>query len=126
MLQSHHPRRHVNSFKYAVRGLKHAIKYEANFRIEVLIAILALSLGFYFQINLIEWLILSLALGALISAELLNTVIEEFIDHLIHEHHEGVRVIKDLCAGYVLVVSLSVLVVLLLVFVPRVYSLLVL
>jgi undecaprenol kinase len=123
-LQSHHPRRHLNSFKYAVRGIIHAIKFEANFRVEVGIGIAAVFFAVYFKVSSLDWLFLTLAIGMLLSAELINTVVEEFIDHLIHEHHEGVRVIKDLCAGFVLIVALSMLCVLVFIFGPKVYPLL--
>ena len=84
---------------------------EANFRVEVVIASFFVSMGLLFGITLLEWALLILALGFLLSAEIMNTLIEEFMDHLIKEHHEGVRVIKDLSAAYVLTASITSLLV---------------
>jgi len=85
--------------------------HEANFRIEVVIASFFVSMGLLLGIKLFEWAVLVLALGFMLSAEIMNTVIEEFMDHLIQEHHEGVRVIKDLSAAFVLTASITALLV---------------
>lgn len=120
LISSHHPRRHLNSFKHALRGIYHATANEANFRIQLAIVCVSVIAGFYYHIQLVEWISLVVVCGMLLSAELINTAIEEFIDHLIHEHHEGARVIKDLSAGYVLTTAFCALAVFLLVFVPKI------
>ena len=111
LIKSHHPTRHIKSFKYAFKGFFHALMNEANFRVEVVIASFFVSMGLLFGITLLEWALLILALGFLLAAEIMNTLIEEFMDHLIKEHHEGVRVIKDLSAAYVLTASITSLLV---------------
>ena len=120
-LKSHHPRRHANSFKYASKGIIHALRYEANFRVEAVFAVISISLGVVYNISVLEWILTTIVLGMLISAELVNTLVEEFIDHLIKEHNEGARIIKDLAAGYVLSVSICVFIVLCLIFLPKIY-----
>lgn len=122
LIASHHPRRHLNSFKYALRGIYHATANEANFRIQLAVVVVTVAAGFFYKIQLMEWLALVVVSGMLLSAELINTAIEEFIDHLIHEHHEGARVIKDLSAGYVLTTALCALAVFLLVFLPKIVA----
>jgi diacylglycerol kinase len=107
LLKSHHPIRHVKSFKYAFQGLAHVVVNEANFRVQIVIVAFFVCSGFYFHISSLEWAVLILSLGLLLSAEVLNTVVEEFIDHLIKEHNEAARVIKDLSAGYVLITALT-------------------
>jgi len=116
MLKSHHPRRRVESFKYAFKGLFHALLNEANFRIQVVIVILSVLLGFYFKIEYVEWAILTLSMGFLLTAEMINTVIEEFIDHLIQKEHPGAKIIKDLGAGFVLVSGITAAIILFLIF----------
>ncbi|KKS14800.1 MAG: Diacylglycerol kinase [candidate division WWE3 bacterium GW2011_GWB1_41_6] len=53
-----------------------------------------------------------------------NTVVEELIDQLIKEYHEGVRIIKDLSAGFVLTTSITTLAILILIFGDRIFSVL--
>jgi len=120
IISSHHPKRQLKSFKYAMRGIVHATINEANFRTQLAIVLVSIIAGFYYRIQLLEWIALVVVGGMLLSAELINTAIEEFIDHLIHEHHEGARVIKDLSAGYVLTTAICTLAVFLLVFVPKI------
>lgn len=108
ILNSHHPVRHVKSFKYAFKGIFHALLNEANFRVQVITAIVSVILGVYFNITNVEWGLLIVSMGFLLSAEMVNTVVEEFIDHLISSHNEGARIIKDLSAGFVLVTAITV------------------
>jgi len=116
IVASHHPLRHAGSLKFALKGIWHAFLNEPNFRVQIIITLVAGFLGFRFNISAIEWALLVLAMGSLLSAEIINTVIEEFMDHLIKEHHEGARIIKDLSAGFVLTTSLMTLTILLLIF----------
>ena len=44
-------------------------------------------------------------MGLLLSAEMINTLVEEFIDNLIKDEHEGAKIIKDVAAGFVLQVD---------------------
>lgn len=116
IIKSHHPRRHVKSFKHAFDGIFHALLNEANFRIQVFIAVIAVFLAFYFKIGTAEWGILLISLGGLLSAEMLNTVVEELMDFFVNEENAAVKVIKDLAAGFVLVNALSTFVILILIF----------
>ena len=116
ILKSHHPVRHVKSFKYAFEGVFHALLNEGNFRVQVVIATVATYLGFYFNIDHTEWALLVLSMGFLLSAELINTVVEEVIDNLITEQHLGAKIIKDVSAGYVLISAITSLLILILIF----------
>lgn len=115
-LKSHHPRRRADSFKYAFEGVFHALLNEPNFRIQLIIVLVATFLGFHFGITTTEWSILTLSLGLLLFAEMVNTVIEEFIDYLIPEKNGSAKIIKDLSAGFVLIMAITSLIILLLTF----------
>ncbi len=119
MLQTHHPIRHANSFRFAFKGLFHALVNEANFRVQVVLTALLAFLGYKFQISNLEWAVLIITSGFLLSAEMVNTVVEEFIDHLIKEQHEGARIIKDLSAGFVLTAAITTMLIATLIFAPR-------
>jgi len=123
ILKSHHPARQAKSFKYAASGIFHTLINEPNFRIQVLIVFIAVFLGLHFNISNIEWGLLTLSMGLLLAAELLNTVVEEFIDKLIPDQDDGARIIKDVSAGFVLITALTGLVILFLIFGGRLLSL---
>ena len=120
ILNSHHPMRHVKSFHYAFLGIIHAMLNEPNFRVQLLIAIISLILGIHFKISNIEWGLLTLSMGSLLSAELVNTVVEEFLDHLIKEYHEEAKIIKDVAAGFVLITAITALIIFILIFSHRI------
>jgi len=118
IFKSHHPVRHAKSFKYAFEGIFHALINEPNFRVQLVIVTLAIIFGKKFGISNTEWGLLAISLGSLLSAEMVNTVVEEVLDHfyLKEEENIAVKVIKDLSAGFVLITSITVLIILILVF----------
>lgn len=115
-IKSHHPRRRAESFKYAFSGVIHALLNEPNFRIQVVIVIFSTILGFYFSIGTTEWGLLILTMGLLLFAEMVNTVVEEFMDYLIPDRNNGAKIIKDLSAGFVLIMAFTSLAILFLIF----------
>lgn len=119
LFKSHHPVRHAKSFKYAFSGILHVLFNEANFRVQVVIVVFAIILGLHFNISNAEWSLITLGMGMLLSAELINTVVEEFIDHLIKEYHEGAKIIKDMSAGFVLIMGITNLIVFAFIFGPH-------
>lgn len=92
---------------------------EPNFRIQVVVVVFAIILGLHFNISNIEWGLLILSMGALLAAEMTNTVVEELIDALIKEYHDGAKIIKDLSAGFVLTTAVTTLAILFLIFAHR-------
>ncbi len=116
---SHHPRRHAKSFKYAFAGLAHTLINEPNFRVQLVISVATIFFGLKYQISYIEWGLLIISDGLMLSAEMINTVVENFIDVLIPERNDGARIIKDVSAGFVLISALVLLFVFLLIFYPR-------
>jgi len=55
------------------------------------------------------WALASLASGAVVSTELMNTAVEHLADHLHPEIHPSIRVVKDCAAAAVLVAVLGAL-----------------
>jgi len=121
IFKSHHPIRHARSFKHAFEGIFHALLHEANFRVQAVIVILSVVSGIYFKITNTEWGLLIISMGFLLAAELLNTVVEEFIDHVIKEYDEGAKIIKDMAAGFVLITAFVTAAIIYLVFWGKVF-----
>lgn len=116
ILRAHHPKKTIKSFGYAFSGVFHTLLNEANFRIQLLFVLAVIFFGAKFQIELIEWAVLITSLSVLLSAEMINTVVEHFIDVLIKEYHEGAGVIKDISSGFVLISGVSTLLITILIF----------
>ncbi len=119
IVSSHSPKKHIKRFGYALNGLFHVILNEANFRVH-LVATLVVSAGaYYLKFSYFEWLILILTIGFVLVTEMINSLTEELVDHLVKEHHEGVRIIKDVAAASVLVSVIISLFIGSLLFIPK-------
>jgi diacylglycerol kinase (ATP) len=55
------------------------------------------------------WGLMVLTVMAVMAAELLNTAVEQLIDHLHPEQHKSIRIVKDCAAGAVLLTSIGAL-----------------
>lgn len=92
-----------DAFAYAGSGIAHAFKTGRNFRIEVFCAAVVLTAARAFQISEMQWLIILINIGIVLSAELFNTAIEQLCNAFTAEFHTGVKIIKDAAAAAVLV-----------------------
>ena len=90
------------SVGYAIKGVIQAFKTERNFRVQLVIGIVVIISGFYFQITNAEWIALLLTSGIVISLELVNTAIEGLVDLISRERHPIAGRVKDIAAGAVL------------------------
>ena len=113
----------INSFKYAFSGIASAFKTERNMKIHVLAVVLVTLAGFLFKISKMEWIICIILFGMVISLELANTAIETTVDLAMPERNEKAKLAKDISAGAVLVCAFVSVIVGLMIFVPKIYEL---
>ena len=110
------------SFSYAIEGIVYSYKKGTHFKIHIIAVILVTLLGFIFQINMTEWLVIILISSAVIAAEAINTAIEETCDVLHPEHHPGAKLAKHCAAGGVLILSIAAILIGLIIFIPQIFS----
>jgi len=92
------------SFKYAWAGLSYALYTQRNFRVHLLIATLAVSLGLGLHLSSIEMAIIVLTTSIVLTMELLNTALEAVVDLTVQQtYHELAKIAKDCAAGAVLI-----------------------
>ena len=97
--------------RFALAGLAAAWRSESSFRIQAVCSVLLLPALLVLRPPLL-WCALCLIMAALVmAAELLNTAIEHFIDHLHPDLHPAVKTAKDCAAAAVLVLSTCALLV---------------
>ncbi|MCX7928785.1 MAG: diacylglycerol kinase family protein [Patescibacteria group bacterium] len=113
----------IKSFGYAFEGIKTAMKNEPNFRIHLAIALIILSVGFFFNLSAIEWIILAFTIFYVITMELLNTVIEAVVDLISPKYNPQAKIAKDVAAAGVLVASILSVIVGLILFTPKIANL---
>lgn len=108
----------LKSFYYASRGIGIAWRYEQSFRIQVVATCVVLGLMVWFKVVLWQAIALLLLIIFVLTLELINSILERFVDVFKPRIHPMVEEIKDLMAGAVLIASLGALVVGLLIFIP--------
>ena len=113
----------IKSFGYAFNGLKILFIEEHNARIHLIAGVLVLIVGIYLNISKLEWIAVTLAIGLVITVEIINSVIENMADFVSPEWHNMIKKIKDLSAAGVLVSSITALIIGLIVFLPKIVSL---
>jgi len=112
-------KKRLQSFGYAGRGIRLVFSSEANMKIHIIIAVLVVICGFFFNINVSEWIYCLLCIGLVFSAEMINTAIENVVDLASPEHHELAGKAKDIAAGAVLICAIISVIIGLLIFVPK-------
>ena len=110
------------SFGHALSGLGSAIRSERNLRIELAIGALALGLSAYAGITRAEWAVILLTIGAVVSAEIANTVVEMLVDLVSPERNELAGAAKDAAASVVLLLAAISVAVGLLILGPPLYA----
>ncbi|MBQ3055232.1 MAG: diacylglycerol kinase family protein [Oscillospiraceae bacterium] len=92
----------LNSFRYAVSGILHAIKSERNLRIHLCMMGYVLFFAWFGEVSSRQIPILFVCFGMVLTAELINTAIEQICDLVQPDKHPAVKIIKDIAAGAVL------------------------
>lgn len=111
----------IKSFHYAIDGIAFSFLKGTHFKIHTAAVILVTILGIIYSISLTEWLIIILISSAVISAEAMNTAIEEACDVLHPEHHPGAKLAKHCAAGAVLILSIAAVIIGLIIFLPKIF-----
>lgn len=109
----------LDSFKFAFSGIKQALKKERNLKLHFLAAFLAVFFGFVFGLSKLEWLVIILLIGVVISAELFNSAIESLGDLLKEKlklSYQETTFIRNASASAVLVMAIVALLIGLIVF----------
>ena len=117
-------KRFFKSFTYAFTGIKTATGTEQNFLFDAIFATLTIILGFILKLSTIEFAIVLLAIGLVISLELINTAVEYTIDMAMPEIHPLAKAAKDISSGAVLVSAIMAFIVGLIIYLPKVIDLL--
>lgn len=93
-----------------MHGLKTVWKEERNFKIQVLVGILALIAAYVTGFAPWEWIFLILIIALVLMGEIVNTAVEDICNKIEPKKDPVIGKIKDIMAGYVLISSIAALV----------------
>ena len=99
--------RRLHSFRYAFGGLRLLLGAEVNMRIHSVATVAVIGAGIWRGLSTERWALLVLAIGAVWTAEALNTALERLADLCSGgKYHPLVKVIKDVAAAAVLIAAM--------------------
>ena len=110
----------IKSFAYALQGLKICFISELNFRIHTVLAIIAIAFAIVFNVSIFEWMAISFCIAFVIAMEMLNTAIEKLCDVVHQDVHPGIKKVKDIAAGAVLVSAIFSFITGAIIFLPKI------
>ena len=114
----------AQSFKHAFNGIFILLIEERNARIQLLLAIAALIMGYFLRISPNEWIIVCLLIGLVLAMEAINSAIENLADFACNKRiEESIKKTKDLSAAAVLFSAIAALIAGLIIFLPKLLSL---
>jgi len=86
----------------ALCGIKQVWHTQVNFKIHIIMSLLATILGFTLSISILEWALLTLVIFIVLITETLNTVCETQINLVSPTYHPLAKQSKDIASGAVL------------------------
>ena len=101
----------LKSLSCAAVGLLTPFVAERNMRIHFSFANLIMIFAYFFGLSRTEWAVLVLTVSAVITAELINTAVENAVDTAVRDFSPTAKAAKDIAAGAVLftaIVSVAV------------------
>lgn len=117
-------RRFLDSFADAWRGVVYTFRHEQNFRIQIVCGIAVIALMYILGLRKHEQLVIYLLVLLILVLELVNTIIEKFLDLLKPRLHGQVAVIKDVMAAAVFIAAVGSVIIGGIIFVPYIVELL--
>ena len=113
----------LRSIKFAIRGMWLLMTTEDSIKAQLFFAVLAIVLGFFFNISSIEWMFQFLVIGLVLVAESLNTAVEKVADFIHPDYHKKIGFIKDISAGAPSFAAITSLIIAGIIYVPKIMEL---
>lgn len=104
---------------YAAKGVYLLIKNEPSIQVQIIATIGVTIAGFVFNITNYEWMIQIFAIGLVLTAEGLNTAIEEIANFVHPNFHDKIGYIKDVAAGAVFFAAIIAVIIACIIYFPK-------
>ncbi len=108
----------IQSFRVGFLGIKIIFQREQVFKIMLFIAILVVIAMIYFDLSLIQKIVLLTLIFFVLMLELINSAIERVLDFVCPDINHKVKEIKDIMAGLVLFACFGTVLLGILIFLP--------
>lgn len=100
----------VGKFRVAVTGIIYAVRHQNSFRVHLPVAVTVVAVSLWLHLEPWRWIAVIVSIALVISAELLNSAIEEIVAVVHPEFDQRIGRALDAGAGAVLVASIGAIV----------------
>lgn len=98
-------RQWLKSANFAIEGILHGARTQRHLRYHFISAAAVLIVSYVLGVTRLEFILLSLAVILVLSAEMLNSAVEAVVDLLSPDYTEKARIAKDIAAGAVFITA---------------------
>lgn len=117
------PKSIMGTIKNSLSGFRYYAMDGKSIIIYIFCAILEIVMGFIFNINGLEWILIICILGIILSTELVNTAIEKTCDAITKEYKSLIKVAKDCGSAATFVIFTVALILNIIIFYPKIVGL---
>lgn len=109
----------LDKFADAFRGVKLGVRGQSSFFAHFFIAVLVIATGIVFSVTRVEWCLLILCIGSVLTAEMFNSALESLSRAISDEYDVHLGNALDIGSAAVLIISIAAAAVGLIIFVNR-------
>ena len=113
-------RKFTSSVRDCINGFKFININEDNFKREILLGIIALLISYILKISKLEFIIIIIMIGLVLTCEVINTAIERLVDLVSPSYNKIAGEVKDIMAFSVFLMCIISLIVGVIIFVPKI------
>ncbi|MES2330876.1 MAG: diacylglycerol kinase family protein [Bacteroidota bacterium] len=114
----------LSAFRHAFNGLFYFLRHDRNGKIHFVACFFVTLAGVYFHASPSEWSILLICFSLVISFEMCNHALENLCNVVHADHHPLIKTVKDVAAAAVLWSAIISVIIGLLIFIPKIVSVL--
>lgn len=119
---SNYMKRFKKALGHALDGIVVVFEEHPNFKVHIIVSVIAIFAGLLLNFSSIEFLILILTILIVLIAEMANTAIEEVTNLITVKWAKQAKIAKDISAGMVLVSAIGSIVIGMLLFLPKLFT----
>ncbi len=113
-------RKFTSSVRDCINGFKFININEDNFKREIFLGIIALLISYILKISKLEFIIIIIMIGLVLTCEVINTAIERLVDLVSPSYNKLAGEVKDIMAFSVFLMCIISLIVGVIIFVPKI------
>lgn len=117
-------RKFLSSLAVAFSGIGFALRTQGHMKFHAIAALFICALGLGVSLEPLKWAIILLTIAVVLSAEMVNTAIEQAVNLASPDIHPIAKIAKDVAAGAVLIAAIIAAVIGLLIIGPPLWQLL--